>query len=141
MKFWVAVILFSCCVAVPNVRALELSSLLTQKGIIKFSADSVVYDDKTGIYDARGHVHIEKGNAAVSADKLLFNAKTEDISAQGHVNWSVGNEHISANKLEINLNKQTGVIHNGYINIDNGTYTIKGRVIKKLSDVHFIVED
>lgn len=141
MKFAVCIVLFFCLVTVPGARALEMSSLLTQKGIIKFSADSVMYDDKTGVYDAQGHVHIEKGNASVSADKIRFNSKTEDIAAQGHVNWSVGNEHISADKLNINLNQQTGVVHNGYINIDNGTYTIKGKEIKKLSNVHFIVED
>ncbi len=141
MKFWIPFILFFSLLAVQNARALELSSLLTQKGIIKFSADKIMYDDKTGIYDAQGHVHIEKGNAVVSAEKILFNSKTEDIAAQGHVSWSVGNEKISADRLSINLANKTGVIHNGYINIDNGAYTIKGKVIKKLSAVHFIVED
>ncbi len=141
MKFDALIILCFSLFAVQNVRAIEFSSLVTQKGIIKFNADKIMYDDKTGIYDAQGHVHIEKGNAVVSAQKIIFNSKTEDIDAQGNVNWAVGNERINADKLEINLANQTGVIHNGYINIDNGTYTIKGKVIKKLSNVHFIVED
>ncbi len=127
--------------AVRNAGAIELSSLLTQKGIIKFSADKVVYNDKTGVYDAHGNVKISKGNASVSAQHIVFNSKTYDILAEGKVRWTVENELIDANKLEINLNTQTGTIHNGYISIENGTYTIKGRVIKKLSDVHFIVEE
>jgi LPS-assembly protein len=141
MKLEVLIMVCFSLFTAQNVRAIELSSLLTQKGIIKFSADNIMYDDKTGIYDAQGHVHIEKGNAAVSAQHIIFNSKTEDIIAQGHVHWAVGNERIDADKLEINLSNQTGVIHNGYINIDNGTYTIKGKVIRKLSEVHFIVED
>ncbi len=141
MKLEIFIIICFSLFAVNNARAVELSSLLTQKGIVKFSADNITYDDKTGVYDAQGHVHIEKGNASVSAQHIIFNSKTEDIIAQGHVHWAVGNERIDADKLEINLSNQTGVIHNGYINIDKGTYTIKGKVIKKLSNVHFIVEE
>ncbi|MGC8685196.1 MAG: LPS-assembly protein LptD [bacterium] len=136
----VIIICFSLFLA-QSAKAIELSSLITQKGIIKFSADQVTYDDKTGVYDAEGHVKIEKGNAVVSAQKIIFNSKTEDVIAQGNVHWVVGNERIDADKLEINLSKQTGIIYNGDISIDNGLYTIKGKVIKKLSDVHFIVEE
>lgn len=141
MKLEVIIIVCFSLFISQNVKAIELSSLVTQSGIIKFSADKVTYDDKTGVYDAEGHVQIEKGNASVSAQRIIFNFKTEDIFAQGHVHWVVGNERIDADKLEINLSKQTGVIHNGNISIDKGLYTIKGKVIKKLSDVHFIVEE
>jgi LPS-assembly protein len=141
MKLKVLIIVCFSILLAQSANALELSSLLTQKGIIKFSADSIMYDDKTGIYDAQGHVHIEKGNAHVSAQSVIFNSKTEDIIAQGDVHWSIGNEHIDADRLEINLSNQKGTIYNGNISIDNGAYTIKGKVIKKLSDTHFIIEE
>ncbi len=127
--------------AAVNARAIELSSLLTQKSIIKFNADKVLYNNKTGIYNAEGNVRISKGNAVVSARHVVFNSKTYNILAEGHVHWSIAKEVINADKLKINLFSETGTIYNGYISIDNGAYTIKGRIIKKVSAIHFIIED
>lgn len=138
------IVIILCCfqaLAAKNAGAIELTSLLTQKGIIKFSADDVVYNDKTGVYDANGDVKISKGNASVSAQHILFNSKTYDITAEGKVHWTIENEQIDADKLDMNLARQTGTIYNGYVSIENGSYTIKGKVIQKLSAVHFIIED
>lgn len=135
------ILLFLSMLAVPDARAIDMSSLLTQNGVIKFSADTVNYNDKTGVYDAEGNVKISKGDAAVSARHIVFNSRTYDVHAEGKVHWTVAREVISADKLEMNLSTQTGVIHNGYISIEGGEYTIQGKLIRKLSDVHFLVED
>ncbi|MCL4557080.1 MAG: LPS assembly protein LptD [Deltaproteobacteria bacterium] len=139
------VIFFTVCLASvlagSNARAIDLSSLLTQNGVIRFSADRVVYNDKTGVYDAEGNVRISKGDAVVSAAHIVFNSRTYDIAARGNVHWNVGKEVIRADRIEMNLSSQTGVVYNGYISIESGSYTISGKIIRKLSNVHFIVED
>ncbi len=137
---FVTVCLFSILVG-SDAQAIDLSSLLTQNGVIKFSANKVNYNDATGVYVAEGNVRIAKGDAVVSANRIMFNSKTYDISAQGNVHWTVGKEVIRADKLEMNLSSQTGVIHNGYISVENGSYTISGKVVRKLSNVHFIIVD
>ncbi len=140
-KFYSMAVFLLCLFFASSTRAFDLSSLLTNKGIIKLNADKILYNDKTGVIDAAGNVKIKRADSSLSAQHIIYNSKTYQTKAEGNVQWQIGKDYIKADSIDVNLSTQLGIIKNGYITIENGEYTIKGKVIKKVAVKRLIIED
>ncbi len=95
-------------------------------------ADEVSYDDKANQYIARGNVTITKMDKKLSADFVRFDQKTMTAFAEGHVIMAVGEDVLTGSSMEMDLDAETGTIHNGTIFFKENHFYIKGDKIQKI---------
>jgi LPS-assembly protein len=97
----------------------------------QISADTVDYDAPNTTYHARGNVVIEKEATRLVADTVAFNNQAMTASAAGHVLLTVGKDVLSGDQLDLDLGKETGVLHGGMVFIQDTHFYIRGDRIEK----------
>ena len=97
----------------------------------QISADQVDYDAASNTYHARSNVIIEKQAARLVADAVAFNQQTMTASATGNVVMTVGGDVLTGDRVELDLNRETGVIHHGNVFIQDNHFYIRGERIEK----------
>ena len=97
----------------------------------QISADTAAYDAQAFTYHARGNVIIEKQTTRLAADAVDFNHQTMTASATGHVVMTVGEDVITGEHVELDLKKETGVIHDGGVFLKENHFFIRGDRIEK----------
>ncbi|MFO7715938.1 LPS-assembly protein LptD [Desulfosarcina sp.] len=97
----------------------------------QISADAVEYDAATTTYHARGNVVIEKQAARLAADEVAFNHRSMTATATGHVVMTVGEDILTGERLELDLNQETGVVHDGSVFLKENHFYIHGERIEK----------
>jgi LPS-assembly protein len=96
------------------------------------SALKVTYDDKKGVYIAEQDVRIKGGDTTLTCDYLEFNNISTDAYARGKVVLASGQDSISCDSLQMNLQAETGTIHNGTLFMQENNFHIKGNKIEKI---------
>ena len=97
----------------------------------QISADVVSYDAQATTYHARGNVMIEKQATRLTADRVAFNSGTMTASASGHVMMTVAKDVITGDQLQLDMRRETGVIHNGGVFLSDNHFYIRGDRIEK----------
>lgn len=97
----------------------------------QISADTVDYDAENTTYHARGNVVIEKASTRLVADAVAFNRQDMTASASGHVLLTAGSDVLSGERLDLNLAKETGVLHGGTLFLSESHFYIRGQRIEK----------
>ena len=97
----------------------------------QISADTVDYDAASTTYHARGNVIIEKQAARLVADSVSFNHKAMTAIADGHVVMTVGGDVLTGVRVELNLDQETGVVHDGTVFLKENHFYIHGDRIEK----------
>ena len=97
----------------------------------QISADTVEYDAASTTYHARGNVIIEKQAARLVADSVSFNHKAMTAIADGHVVMTVGGDVLTGARVELNLDQETGVVHDGTVFLKENHFYIHGDRIEK----------
>ena len=97
----------------------------------QISADTVDYDAASTTYHARGNVIIEKQAARLVADSVSFNHKAMTAMADGHVVMTVGGDVLTGARVELNLDQETGVVHDGTVFLKENHFYIHGDRIEK----------
>lgn len=97
----------------------------------QISADTVDYDAASTTYHARGNVIIEKQAARLVADSVSFNHKAMTAIADGHVVMTVGGDVLTGARVELNLDQETGVVHDGTVFLKENHFYIHGDRIEK----------
>ncbi|QJE74790.1 LPS-assembly protein LptD [Aerophototrophica crusticola] len=78
---------------------------------VLLSADSVDYDDKTGIVTASGRVELAQGTRILLADKVQFSEKTNVVTASGNVSMlEPSGEVVFADYVELADDMRQGFI-------------------------------
>ncbi|HSO18216.1 MAG TPA: LptA/OstA family protein, partial [Desulfosarcina sp.] len=125
------VFIWACCSTVCP--AASLTDRLADSPDVPWhiSADNVAYDAASGTYHARGNVVIEKQAARLVADAVAFNQKAMTASASGHVVMTVGEDVLTGERVELDLDRETGVIHDGTVFLHENHFYISGERIEK----------
>lgn len=97
----------------------------------QINADTVDYDAASTTYHARGNVIIEKQAARLVADSVSFNHKAMTAIADGHVVMTVGGDVLTGARVELNLDQETGVVHDGTVFLKENHFYIHGDRIEK----------
>jgi LPS-assembly protein len=97
----------------------------------QISADNVSYDAAAATYRAEGNVVIEKQSTRLMADKVAFNHKAMTATAEGHVVMTVGDDLLAGDRVELDLDKETGVLHGGSLFLKANHFHIRGERIQK----------
>jgi LPS-assembly protein len=106
----------------------------------QISADSVNYDAASTTYHARGNVIIEKQATRLVADTVSFNHKAMTAQAAGHVVMTAGDDILTGERVELDLGRETGVVHGGTIFLNENHFYIHGERIEKTGKDTYLAE-
>ena len=112
----------------------------TDKITWEISALKATHTQKKNLYIAEGDVIITGGTIKLKADYVEFNNSTKDTIASGNVILISKNDTVSCDLITLNLETQTGTIHNGTIFIQKTHFYIKGNKINKTGKDTYIAD-
>jgi LPS-assembly protein len=108
---------------------------------IHIQADTLTYDKATQVYEGKGAVIVVQGPIRLDADEAVLNAATGQVTASGRVHLNDGFHDIRGDRLDINLNTTKGVIFHGRLFVLDGNFAVDGRVMERLSEEKYRLED
>jgi LPS-assembly protein len=126
----------------PCARAQSITDRLAGSPKVpwQISADSVNYDAASTTYHARGNVIIEKQATRLVADTVSFNHKAMTAQAAGHVVMTAGDDILTGERIELDLGRETGVVHGGTIFLKDNHFYIHGDRIEKTGKETYLAE-
>jgi len=111
-------------------------------GEINLTADKLSTSSGSEQIEASGNVEIKRDLMTLKADDVQMNRVTQDVEAKGKISvddpqWKVK----SADSLQMNLQKETGVIQNGDIFLEEGHLSMSGRRMEKFGGQTYHIDD
>ncbi|MGA8754222.1 LPS-assembly protein LptD, partial [Candidatus Deferrimicrobium sp.] len=107
---------------------------------VNLTADTLSYDEETGIAVAEGNVELAFGTRTMRADRVQYDSTTGEADLSGKVRYKDADEEFSFDRITINLDSETGVLYNGSIRISSSNYQIASRQIEKTGKSSFLIE-
>jgi LPS-assembly protein len=104
-------------------------------------ADTLTYDKKAGVYHGIGHVVVVQGPLRIEADDMVLDVTTGQLAAVGHAHLEDGAHDIHGDRMDLNINTSKGIIFHGRIFVFEGSFTLDGRVIERLSESQYVLEE
>jgi LPS-assembly protein len=107
---------------------------------VDMTADTLAYDEETGVALAEGNVEVTFGTRTMRADRIRYDSTTGEADLSGSVRYKDAGEEFAFDRITINLNSETGVLYNGTIRISSNNYLIASRKIEKTGKSSFLIE-
>lgn len=141
-----AVLLCSSRTAFPEERKpgrsllpADLASGLALGGPVTLAADTLEYNEETGVAVAEGNVEVGLGNRIVRADRIRYDAGTGEAEFAGHVRYEDGGDEFSFDRIVLNIRSETGILYNGTIRIRTNDYRISSERFEKTGPRSFLI--
>lgn len=131
-----SLLLFFVAPSALGVSSFELESLREKHHV---TADRTLYHSNEKVYEAFGHVVVSSHGQRLSADYLWVDDNTKDIKARGNVIFVDRQSTVQA--AEIHFNLETGIGSIFYGKVFNDRYTLKGQLIRRVSDDRFLTTE
>jgi LPS-assembly protein len=138
----VALLLIHLCLVSP-LPAAEFESLLRDDPDTPWNivADQITYDNRREVYMARGNVVISKQDRRISADFIQFDHQNLTAVASGNVLMVAGEDVLTGHQLEIDLQTETGTLHQGTLFLSENHFYIRGNKIQKIGPETYTAEN
>jgi LPS-assembly protein len=107
---------------------------------VHMTADTLSYDEDTGVAVAEGNVELAFGTRTMRADRVRYDSTTGEADLTGKVRYKDTGEEFAFDRITINLNAETGVLYNGTIRISSSDYQIASEKIEKTGKNTFLIE-
>ena len=107
---------------------------------VHLTADTLSYDEDTGVAVAEGNVELELGTRTMRADRIRYDSATGEADLSGEVRYKDADEEFAFDRITINLDSETGVLYNGTIRISSSNYLISSTKIEKTGKSSFLIE-
>jgi LPS-assembly protein len=107
---------------------------------VHMTADTLSYDEDTGVALAEGNVELAFGSRTMRADRIRYDATTGEADLAGKVRYKDADEEFAFDRITINLDSETGILYNGSIRISSSNYLIASRKIEKTGKSTFLIE-
>jgi LPS-assembly protein len=107
---------------------------------VHLTADTLSYDEETGVAVAEGNVELVLGTRTMRADRILYDSTTGEADLSGKVRYKDADEEFAFDRITINLDSETGILYNGTIRISSSNYLIASRKIEKTGKSSFRIE-
>ncbi|MBI1341851.1 MAG: OstA family protein [Terrimonas sp.] len=127
---------------IDSVTELQIMSgnVKLRQGNSYFDCDSCVKNEKTGIFEAFGHVHLNDSDTTdVYSDYLLYNINTKIAYLKKNVKLTDGKGVLTTNELEYDVSTKIGTYKNGGTVVNEQTIVTskEGVYYSDLKDVYF----
>jgi len=107
---------------------------------VHMTADTLSYDEETGVAVAEGNVELAFGTRSMRADRIRYDSATGEADLSGKVRYKDAGEEFAFDRITINLDSETGVLYNGTIRISSSNYLIASGKIEKTGKSTFLIE-
>ncbi|MGB7629655.1 MAG: LptA/OstA family protein, partial [Candidatus Deferrimicrobium sp.] len=107
---------------------------------VHMTADTLSYDEDTGVAVAEGNVEMAFGTRTMRADRIRYDSTTGEADLTGKVRYKDATEEFAFDRITINLDSETGVLYNGTIRISSSNYLIASQKFEKTGKSSFLVE-
>jgi len=107
---------------------------------VHMTADTLSYDEDTGVALAEGNVELQFGTRTMRADRVRYDSTTGEADLTGKVRYKDADEEFAFDRVTINLDTERGVLYNGSIRISTNNYQIASQRIEKTGKDSFLVE-
>lgn len=107
---------------------------------VHLTADTLSYDEETGVAIAEGNVELAMGNRTMRADRIRYDSGTGEADLSGKVRYKDAEEEFAFDRITINLDSETGVLYNGTIRLRTNNYLIASQKIEKTGKSTFLIE-
>jgi len=104
------------------------------------TADTLSYEEETGVVLAEGNVEMGFGTRMMRADRVRYDSTTGEADLSGKVRYKDADEEFAFDRITINLNAETGILYNGTIRISSNSYQIASRRIEKTGKSSFLID-
>lgn len=111
------------------------------EGEVQFSASQVEQRQKENSVFGRGNVLISGEGVQVQADQGTYNLETKDVDVSGQVVITSGQGELSASGARFNLNDKTGEFDDASFLIEQGSFNLSGKTLKKVSEDEYEILD
>jgi len=91
----------------PSVKDLSKSGIRLDAPV-HLTADTLSYDEDTGIAVAEGNVELALGNRSMRADRIRYDSVTGEADLSGKVRYGDGEQEFAFDRITINLDSETG---------------------------------
>ena len=109
---------------------------------VNLIADTMSYNNETGVYTARGNVVIKQLDQTLKADYVEFNKNTQVARANGHVDYrEEGGDNLVCNYLEMNMGTKEGFAKEGKVFYQKENVYLNGSNIEKLGEKQYRITD
>ena len=98
---------------------------------VTLNADSLTYDDDTGVALAEGNVELGFGNRTMRADRIRYDSRSGEAELTGRVHYKDAGDEFSFDRIVLNLNTELGVLYNGTIRLAANNYQISSERFEK----------
>jgi LPS-assembly protein len=105
---------------------------------IRLSADSL--ERKGDVYEAEGSVRMERGEAVIETQKAIYDEGTGEAALEGGVFYADQYIELRAERASMNLDTQTGVLHDVYILVREDNYHIRGAEVRKTGEKTYLLK-
>jgi len=107
---------------------------------VHMTADTLSYEEETGVAVAEGNVELAFGTRSMRADRIRYDSATGEADLSGKVRYKDADEEFAFDRITINLDSETGVLYNGTIRISSSNYLIASQKIEKTGKSSFLIE-
>ncbi|MBP2679523.1 MAG: ostA, partial [Deltaproteobacteria bacterium] len=104
------------------------------------TADTLSYDEETGVALAEGNVEMEFGTRTMRADRVRYDSTSGEADLAGKVRYKDADEEFAFDRITINLDSEKGILYNGTIRISSSNYLISSEKIEKTGKSSFLIE-
>jgi LPS-assembly protein len=94
-------------------------------------ADTLTYEEDTGVAIAEGNVELGFGNRSIRADRIRYDTRTGEAEMTGHVHYKDLGDEFSFDRIVLNIDTELGVLYNGTIRLSSNNYQISSDMFEK----------
>jgi len=108
---------------------------------ISVTADKLEVEEAGKVIRAEGNVEVKRGEMTLKASKMKVNRETQDVEAEGDVSVDAPEWQLKAEGFQLNLPKETAVIRDGEIYIEQSHLRLTGRRFEKFTGQAYHIDD
>lgn len=106
---------------------------------VTLSADTVSYDEESGVALAEGNVEVGFGPRTIRADRIRYDTRSGEAEFAGQVHYEQDGDEFSFDRIVLNIKTELGSLYNGRIRISTNNYQISSELIEKTGKRSFFL--
>jgi LPS-assembly protein len=106
---------------------------------VTLDADTMTFDEDSGVANAEGHVVVGMGTRIIEADRIRYDSRTGEAEFQGHVHYKSEGDEFSFERIVLNIDTELGILYNGTIHLATNNYRVSSERIEKTGPRTFFV--
>ena len=107
----------------------------------QITAQSLVFNEKEGLYIAEGAVNFTKTGRVLSAQEAVYNTNTGMVELTGDVRFESGGDILTGERGVFNLHEQTGKITKGRLFLKRNHFYVSGDSMEKVGEETYLIRN